>query len=146
MAVATCWGIGRLGRGAGTVAALAVLPVHWLLAGLALPVHAAAVAAVTLAAGLASDRAARQLGLADPQVVVADEAAGALIALAFVRDGGPVAALAALVLFRIFDIAKPWPVYALERLRPPGLAIMADDVAAALLAGAAVVAAMALAN
>jgi phosphatidylglycerophosphatase A len=45
-------------------------------------------------------------------------------------------AILGFIWFRIFDIAKPWPVRRLERL-PGGLGIMIDDVAAALLAGIA---------
>ena len=44
----------------------------------------------------------------------------------------------AFALFRLFDIVKPWPISAAERL-PGGLGIMADDVLAGLLAGILVV-------
>ncbi|MGH8161721.1 MAG: phosphatidylglycerophosphatase A, partial [Gammaproteobacteria bacterium] len=42
----------------------------------------------------------------------------------------------AFVLFRIFDIAKPWPIRWLDRRLGGGLGIMADDVAAGIVAGA----------
>ena len=64
--------------------------------------------------------------------MVVDEVAGQWIALIGVRsDWGH--ALLALALFRLFDIWKPWPVRALERL-PGGAGIMLDDVAAGVLA------------
>jgi len=75
---------------------------------------------------------ARESGRKDPQLVVVDEVAGQSIALLFSpadwRHG-----LIALVLFRIFDITKPFPVRQLESL-PEGWGIVFDDVAAGLYA------------
>lgn len=138
MIVATCGGIGLAGRGAGTLAALGAVPVHLILLRLPPGGHALAVACLVLAAGLAAHRAARILHDPDPQRVVADEAAGALLALLVVAECGFWAAGAAFLLFRILDIAKPWPIRALEHRGPAGVAIMADDIAAAFAAGAAV--------
>jgi phosphatidylglycerophosphatase A len=76
--------------------------------------------------------AARESGRKDPQFVVIDEVAGQWIALLFspfdLRH-----ALIALVLFRLFDITKPFPVRQLENL-PAGWGIVFDDVAAGLYA------------
>ena len=75
---------------------------------------------------------ARELGRADPRPVVIDEACGQWIACFLVPPSwGPV--LAAFVLFRIFDILKPFPIRRLERL-PGGWGIMADDVLAGIFA------------
>ena len=70
----------------------------------------------------------------DPCECVVDELAGQWIACAFapVSLAGYVLAF---VLFRLFDIWKPWPIRHVERLHG-GLGIMADDVVAALMAGA----------
>jgi phosphatidylglycerophosphatase A len=76
--------------------------------------------------------AARESGLHDPQFVVIDEVAGQWIALLL----SPVDwrhALIAVVLFRLFDITKPFPARQLERL-PEGWGIVFDDVAAGLYA------------
>jgi phosphatidylglycerophosphatase A len=75
--------------------------------------------------------------------VVIDEVAGqwlsAVPALIMIGDQTPLslglAAIAAFFLFRFFDVVKPWPVSALERL-PGGVGIMADDVGAGVLAAA----------
>jgi len=91
-----------------------------------------------------SQRASVALGEEDPSEVVVDEVAGTLIALGMVRDLGLVAAALALVLFRVFDITKPGLIDRVQRLRPPGLGIMADDVLAGLLAGALVLGGFAL--
>jgi phosphatidylglycerophosphatase A len=70
----------------------------------------------------------------DPQEVVLDELVGCLLALQFAgRD--LVAMLIAFALFRVFDIAKPWPIGALERRVKGGIGVMLDDVAAGLIAG-----------
>ena len=71
---------------------------------------------------------ARDLGAADPGVVVIDEAVGMLITLAFMPLGWR-GVVAGFVLFRLFDIIKPYPCGRAERL-PGGWGIMADDVLA----------------
>jgi phosphatidylglycerophosphatase A len=76
--------------------------------------------------------AARESGRHDPGFVVIDEVAGQWIALL----GSPISwrsGLLALVLFRLFDITKPFPARQLEQL-PEGWGIVFDDVAAGLYA------------
>jgi len=75
---------------------------------------------------------ARESGRKDPQFVVIDEVAGQGIALLFCRADW-MHGLIALILFRLFDIAKPFPVRQLESL-PEGWGIVFDDVAAGLYA------------
>ena len=75
---------------------------------------------------------ARESGRKDPQFVVIDEVAGQAIALLFMPANWR-GALIALVLFRLFDITKPFPVRQLENL-PEGWGIVFDDVAAGLYA------------
>lgn len=89
--------------------------------------------AVSIAAGVpAATIAARESGRHDPQFVVIDEVAGQWIALlgssASLKHG-----LIAFILFRLFDITKPFPVRQLEKL-PKGWGIVFDDVAAGLYA------------
>jgi phosphatidylglycerophosphatase A len=88
--------------------------------------------AATLVGIPAATIVAREAGREDPGFVVVDEVAGQWIALIAVRPDWRYAVLA-LVLFRLFDIWKPWPIRRLERL-PEGTGIMLDDVAAGLLA------------
>jgi phosphatidylglycerophosphatase A len=72
----------------------------------------------------------RESGRTDPGFVVIDEVAGQLVTLAMARvDVGH--ALVGFVLFRFFDIVKPWPVRRLEVLRG-GTGIMLDDIAAGI--------------
>lgn len=89
-----------------------------------------------------ADWASRRLQRKDPGCIVSDELAGQWLALLCVPDAWPWW-LAAFVLFRIFDISKPWPMRRLERL-PGGFGIVADDLAAGLYAAGILVAAKAL--
>lgn len=91
---------------------------------------------VTLAGIRAATRAEKLLGRKDPGAVVIDEVAGQLIAFLFIPLGVSLkwwAILAGFLLFRLFDIWKPYPVRRLEALES-GLGIMADDVLAGLYA------------
>jgi phosphatidylglycerophosphatase A len=74
--------------------------------------------------------AERYFGGIDPGPVVIDEVVGMLITLAFVPVSWK-AALIAFVVFRVFDVIKPYPAGRLERLSG-GLGVMADDAAAGL--------------
>jgi phosphatidylglycerophosphatase A len=91
------------------------------------------IGAVTLIGIWAASRTERVVKMKDPGKVVVDEVAGQLIALLplpLSRIGPwPVLVLIAFVLFRIFDIVKPYPARKVEAL-PGGFGIMADDVVA----------------
>jgi phosphatidylglycerophosphatase A len=134
---ATFFGAGRLKPGPGTWGSLATV-ILWKLASSRIPVASrtwatiVAAAAVTLIGIPAATRVARASGLKDPKFVVIDEVAGQLVTLIAV----PLAwktFLAGLILFRVFDIWKPFPIRRLERL-PEGTGIVLDDLGAGLYA------------
>jgi phosphatidylglycerophosphatase A len=137
--VGTWFGAGLLKPGSGTYGSVAAA-LLWLAAShlfhttwVALAVGTAlASLAATLVGIPAATIVAHESGREDPGFVVVDEVAGQWIALIAVRPDWRHAALA-LVLFRLFDIWKPWPIRRLERL-PQGTGIMLDDVAAGALA------------
>jgi phosphatidylglycerophosphatase A len=90
----------------------------------------------------AANRTCEICGLKDPGVIVIDEVSGQLIAITpLALAPSPAGIIAAFLLFRFFDIFKPYPIRKLERL-PGGLGVMADDalagIYAAILMGAAV--------
>ncbi|WP_147115301.1 phosphatidylglycerophosphatase A [Tateyamaria sp. syn59] len=130
----------------GSLAALVVaLPLYWIGG----PWLVVAAIAVAYAAGhRAAEAEARDSGDHDPSHVVIDEAVGQWIALLPVlfgaaRVGAPVLDLwpgwvAAFVLFRLFDITKPWIVGRFDR-RGDTTGLMMDDVAAGFLAAIGVV-------
>jgi phosphatidylglycerophosphatase A len=105
-------------------------------------VLACAAAAVGLAGVKLGAYARKDFGVEDPGAFVLDEVAGMLLALLPLLPGplSPYGVALAFVLFRALDIAKPWPIARLERL-PGGVGIMADDLAAGLLAAAGTAAA-----
>ena len=118
----------------GTWASLAALPCAAALrlwwGGGAIGIAAALVFAV---GWWAASRVAQASGTADPGYVVVDEIAGQLLALSFAPLDWR-SYLAAFLLFRVFDIWKPFPVDWLDRRVGGGLGIMLDDVMAALYA------------
>jgi phosphatidylglycerophosphatase A len=137
--LATFFGAGLLKPGPGTYGSIAAL-VLWYAAAHAfnpttttLAIATAVAALIVTAVGIpASTIVAREAAREDPGFVVIDEVAGQLIALIALTPT-PTHAAIALILFRLFDIWKPWPIHRLEAL-PEGTGIMLDDVAAGLLA------------
>ena len=134
--VATFFGIGRINPGPGTWASLATVLLWWLLS-LALSGHRAilamAIAVVVTAIGIpAGTRVARESGIKDPGFVVIDEVAGQMLPLIIAPLRWKYLLLS-LILFRCFDILKPPPLRALERL-PEGTGIMLDDIGAGIYA------------
>lgn len=84
---------------------------------------------------LASARVERLLGDKDPQIIVVDEIMGQLIVFAFVSFSisMPIIIIG-FVLFRVFDIWKPYPIKAVEKLSN-GVGVCADDIVAGVYAG-----------
>ena len=79
-------------------------------------------------------------GTKDPSIVVVDEVAGQFIALLpvpFLVDPAWWTIIFAFVLFRFFDIVKPYPARGLENIKG-GLGVMGDDLVAGVYAGAGV--------
>ena len=137
--LATFFGAGYLKPGPGTYGSAAAVLLWYAAAHAFAPSPTTLAIATTLAAILitligipASTITAREASRKDPGFVVIDEVAGQLFALILMRPDWPHAALA-LLLFRLFDIFKPWPIRRLEAL-PEGTGIMLDDVAAGLIA------------
>jgi len=137
--VATFFSIGYIKPGPGTWASLATVllwfgaaqffhPSPHILLGILLVAIVFSIALGVPAATIAE----RASGRHDPGFIVIDEVAGQAITLLFCPPDWR-HALIALILFRLFDIVKPFPVRKLERL-PAGWGIVFDDVAAGLYA------------
>jgi phosphatidylglycerophosphatase A len=133
--LATWFGCGLSPKAPGTVGSLGAVPLHFALASLGPVPHAAAVIALSVAGIWASNAVAKAEGIEDPQKVVIDEVAGTLIAMGMVSGSSIGFRLLALALFRVLDITKPGPIDSVQRLSPPGLGIMADDLLAGVAAG-----------
>jgi phosphatidylglycerophosphatase A len=129
MMVATLGGIGRLRPAPGTWGSLVVLPA--VLLG---PAGALLLAVVATVAGWLAVRALPQDGKQDPGWIVVDEAAGMLLALAALPAGaGWAGVVLAFLLFRAFDILKPWPVSWADR-QAGATGVMLDDILAGAMA------------
>jgi phosphatidylglycerophosphatase A len=117
----------------GTVGSAAGLVVYLLVWWSQSPIVEVGLIAGVYAVGIwAGTAAERYFGGIDPGPVVIDEVLGMLITLAFMPVG-LMTAIAGFVLFRIFDIIKPFPAGRFERLHG-GLGVMSDDAMAAVYA------------
>ena len=124
------FGTGLVPRAPGTIATMfAVIP-GWLLLPLPVLIRMALVAALALAGIWICGECSQQLETHDHSAIVWDEIVG-FLAVTLVLPPEPLWWLAAFVLFRLFDIAKPWPVGYLDRRVGGGFGIMLDDLAAA---------------
>ena len=117
----------------GTVGSAAGLVVYLLVWWTRSPLVEIGLIAGLFAAGVwAGTIAERYFGGIDPGPIVMDEVVGMLITLAFIPVGWS-GALAGFVLFRLFDVVKPYPAGRFEQLHG-GLGVMADDAMAAIYA------------
>jgi phosphatidylglycerophosphatase A len=157
LGIATC-GVGYLPLAPGTWGSLVGIGVYVLVRGAAMKVFFGVGAArnfnvlhvyygvvalelvaaviITLIGIWAASRTERLSGKKDPSKVVIDEVAGQFIALMpvpFYLGEAWWSALLAFILFRFFDIVKPYPARKLESLHG-GLGIMADDIVAGIYA------------
>jgi len=157
LAIATC-GVGYLPLAPGTWGSLVGVGVYALVRGAAMQfffsagagrnfnllhvyygtiaIELVAVFAISLAGTWAASRTEKLSGKKDPGKVVIDEVAGqfiALIPVPFVLGTAWWTAILAFILFRFFDIVKPYPARRLESLEA-GLGIMADDIVAGVYA------------
>ncbi len=116
----------------GSLAGMLLAP--WVFMPLSFTARAAVLAALFIAGGIASTRAESLLGGKDPGEVVIDEVLGQwLTYLPFAALSGA-ELFAGFILFRLFDMAKPWPVRASENWAPGGYGVMLDDALAAVYA------------
>ncbi|MDO3381183.1 phosphatidylglycerophosphatase A family protein [Gilvimarinus algae] len=127
------FGSGFAPKAPGTVGTLVAIPVYWLIADWSLPLYALWLV-VTFALGVYwCERSSKALGLHDHPGIVWDEMVGYWLTMLLAPPGWQWM-LAGFVLFRLFDIAKPWPVSLADRKIHGGLGIMIDDILAAVYA------------
>ncbi|WP_231582610.1 phosphatidylglycerophosphatase A [Pedobacter sp. BMA] len=132
--ISTGLGIGYIGKGAGTVAAVATCFFWWLFqTDYPNPyLWPFLTTMFLLVLGIYSGNVVEEIWGKDHQRVVIDEVVGMCIALLYIPLKWPYI-LIALVLFRFFDILKPLYIRKLEAL-PGGWGVMADDVLAGIYA------------
>ncbi len=131
--LASGFGAGLAPVAPGTAGSLVGVLIYIPMADLPIPLYLAVVLVLAIAGVWLCDRAGRRLGVTDHPGIVWDEIVGLLIAL----TGSPWSwqgTLLGFVLFRLFDILKPWPIGRIDRGVAGGLGVMLDDVVAGLYA------------
>ena len=133
--VGSFFGLGLIPFAPGTMGTLGALGIAFVLPGeppLAWTIPTMAL--FLLACGftiILGDHAERSMGLKDPGFIVLDEVAGYMVALASVKKPGFEWLVMAFLVFRVFDVLKPWPCRRLERVGG-GKGILYDDLMAGL--------------
>lgn len=117
----------------GTCGTLVAIPFFLLLQPLGMAPYMALVGLATVVGVWICTQASRKVGVHDHQGIVWDEIVGYWITMA----GIPVSVetvFSGFVLFRFFDIVKPWPIRPIDRFVDGGLGVMLDDVVAGIFA------------
>mgnify|MGYP000144459186 CR=1 FL=1 len=127
------FGSGAAARAPGTWGSLAAIPLWYGIAWLPGVVYWVVVALAFLIGIWLCGKTARDLKVHDHGGIVWDEFVGMWIALGLFPDQ-IYGVLMAFALFRLFDVAKPWPIGWLDERLPGGLGIMVDDVVAGFMA------------
>lgn len=132
--LATWFGTGLSPFAPGTVGTIGAIPLFLLLAPLPLPHYLAATLAVTLLGCWVAGRAQVIYNAQDPGRIVIDEVAGYLVTMA--ASGSPtiLTVTAGFLLFRIFDILKPFPARMVDRRMKNGCGVVLDDIVAGIYA------------
>ncbi len=134
--IACGFGSGLAPKAQGTFGSLAALLPWLLLRQLPLPLYALIVVLAFALGVWACDVAGRALGVDDHRSLVWDEFVGQWIALVPALFAPWWAVLAGFALFRLFDVAKPWPIGWLDRRLKGGMGVMVDDAVAGVFAAA----------
>ncbi|HYD19551.1 MAG TPA: phosphatidylglycerophosphatase A [Patescibacteria group bacterium] len=134
-----CWlsswfGSGFIRPAPGTMGSLAAIPVGYAIAYFSGPVGLGLAALALLCIGtVAADRFGKKSGAVDDQSIVVDEVVGLWIA-AIPAETHMDLWWVAFVLFRLFDIYKPWPASFYDKRSVGGIDVMMDDVVAGIYA------------
>ena len=131
MLISTGFYSGYLPKAPGTWGSLVGLLFFLLLHSLSVPVYLTVVAGLFVVGSFAAGEAEKILDKRDPGAVVIDEIVGMLIAMIAVPLT-PLNMALGFILFRIFDIVKPFPVNFFDQRFHGGLGIMLDDVVAGI--------------
>ncbi|MDH5179122.1 MAG: phosphatidylglycerophosphatase A [Gammaproteobacteria bacterium] len=117
----------------GTAGTLAALPLIILMQQLSISLYLAITLMVCFIGIYLCGETAQRLGVHDHGAIVWDEIAGYMLTM-FAAPTGWLPLLMGFVLFRLFDIWKPWPIRLLDQNVSGGIGIMLDDILAALYA------------
>lgn len=117
----------------GTFGTIAAIPIYMLMEPLPLTIYLLVTTIFFILGIYICQKSADWLGKDDPSAVVWDEIVGYLVTM-IVAPAGWQWVIIGFVLFRIFDIMKPWPVSLADKKLHGGFGIMLDDVVAGIYA------------
>ncbi|MFL2530471.1 MAG: phosphatidylglycerophosphatase A [Porticoccaceae bacterium] len=127
------FGSGLVPKAPGTMGSLVALPLWLLLYQLPMALYWLFILLATVLGIYICGRAATKLGVHDHPGIVWDEFVGLWIAMAFLSPTLS-SVICGFVLFRFFDIVKPWPIGWLDKKLQGGIGIMIDDIVAGIFA------------
>ncbi|MGZ8144463.1 MAG: phosphatidylglycerophosphatase A family protein [Methylosarcina sp.] len=132
------FGSGLAKKAPGTMGTVAAIPIYLGFAQADMLVYSVLTMAAILIGIPICGKAAEKLGVHDYNGIVWDEVAGYLITM-WLAPATWQTVIVGFILFRIFDILKPWPIRWVDQRISGGLGIMLDDVLAAVFADALLV-------
>jgi phosphatidylglycerophosphatase A len=127
------FGSGLAPKAPGTFGTLAAIPLLLLLCQLSVPMYWSVIAISVILGIYICDRASSKLGVHDHSGIVWDEFVGLWITFAFIEPQLN-SIIIGFILFRFFDIVKPWPISWLDKRVGNGTGIMIDDIVAGFFA------------
>ncbi len=128
----SCFGLGYLPKAPGTFGSLSGILLYYICRDLSNLAQGCAVFIFILLAIGISEKIEKILRSKDPEEIVIDEAAGMWISLIFIGEIGWGAIICGLIIFRLLDILKPFPINLFQTFRG-GTGILADDLAAGMI-------------
>lgn len=133
MLIATFFNVGKSPKAPGTMGTLAAIPLWYFLAKMPEMYYLIAVFLICILGIFAAQVYEKEMGTHDSGEIVIDEVAGYLITMALLPVTWKSAVLG-FILFRILDILKPFPIGMLDKKIQGGVGVMADDIAAGIIA------------
>lgn len=127
------FGSGLAPKAPGTFGTLAAIPCFLIISQLAPVYYALLVTSISIVGIYICGQAAKEVGVHDHGAIVWDEFAGFFITM-FMVPVSWLSILVGFVLFRFFDIYKPWPISWADKKLTGGFGIMFDDILAGLCA------------
>lgn len=128
------FGSGLAPRAPGTAGTLAAIPLYLWFSQYSMPVYIAILVTLILCGVWICDVASSRLGVHDHPGIVWDEFTGYWLTMC-AASGSWLSIVLGFLLFRLFDIWKPWPIRVVDKRVTGGLGIMLDDLLAAIPAG-----------
>ena len=127
------FGSGLATKAPGTFGTIVGLPLFWLISGYTLNIQLTVISVLFIIGIYICDKTGKALGVADHGAIVWDEIVAMMLVLAFAPFTW-LGWLAAFLLFRLFDIWKPYPICYFDAKLKNGFGVMFDDLLAAIYA------------